>query len=57
MKRFAGLALLFTISVNALIIWGVLSLATSGIKRVVNDCGKQYGIESYLVKGDLFCSK
>ena len=40
--------------VKAAIVWGIISLATSGIKTHTGDCDKRYQIEKF-VNGSLFC--
>jgi hypothetical protein len=39
---------------KAAIIWGIISLGTSGIKTHSGDCDKRYQIEKF-VNGSLFC--
>lgn len=39
-------------------VWLVLSLASSALKTVKDDCGKKrYGIERYYIDGDFFCER
>ena len=37
------------------VVWGISSVATSGFKAMSGNCGKQVGIESLYINGDLFC--
>lgn len=56
-KKMAVLGVLtfvLTVAVKIAIVWGLISIATSGLKTHSGDCDKKYQIEKF-VNGSLFC--
>ena len=47
--------LLFALAIYVGLGWLLASGVTSGVKAATRSCGTRYGIESYWVRGDLFC--
>lgn len=55
MGKFMVGAIVFTVVINAVIVWVAGSAITSGVKSLSDDCGKTYPVEA-VFSGDWFCA-